>query len=68
VAGSASALLRAIQMLAGASAGALIGLFAGNQLSVMAAVMTLYAVLGLILLWLRAPRLVHQGSASNARS
>lgn len=53
VAGSASALLRSIQMVAGASAGALIGLFAGNQLSVMAAVMTLYAVLGLVLLWMR---------------
>jgi len=53
VAGSASALLRSIQMLAGASAGALIGVFAGNQLSVMAAVMTLYAVLGLLFFWIR---------------
>lgn len=53
VAGSAAALLRSIQMLAGASAGALVGLFAGNQLSVMAAVMTLYAVLGLVLIYVR---------------
>jgi len=55
VAGSGSALLRSLQMLGGASAGALIGLFAGNPLSVMAAVMTLYAALGLFLLWASLP-------------
>ena len=53
VAGSASALLRSLQMLGGASAGALIGVFAGNQLAVMATVMMLYAVLGLLLLGLK---------------
>lgn len=53
VAGSAAALLRSIQMLAGAGAGALIGLLAGNQLSVMAAVMLISALLGLLLLGLR---------------
>nr|WP_315251635.1 multidrug effflux MFS transporter [uncultured Duganella sp.] len=47
VAGSAAALLRSMQMLAGATAGALVGLFAGNQLTVMAGVMTLSALLGL---------------------
>jgi hypothetical protein len=41
-------------MLAGASAGALIGLLGGNQLSVMAAVMALSSLLGILFLWLRA--------------
>jgi len=53
VAGSAAALLRSMQMLAGATAGALVGLFAGNQLTVMAAVMTLSALLGLACLLVR---------------
>lgn len=53
VAGSAAALLRSMQMLAGATAGALVGLFAGNQLTVMAGVMTLSALLGLACLLLR---------------
>ncbi|MYM24231.1 Bcr/CflA family efflux MFS transporter [Duganella sp. FT135W] len=63
VAGSAAALLRSIQMLAGASAGALIGLFAGNQLAVMAAVMVFYSVLGLLLLGLRRA-FAHAGTAN----
>jgi DHA1 family bicyclomycin/chloramphenicol resistance-like MFS transporter len=62
VAGSASALLRSIQMLAGASAGALIGLLGGNQLSVMAAVMALSSLLGILFLWLR--RLLARAPAS----
>lgn len=62
VAGSASALLRSIQMLAGASSGALIGLLAGNQLSVMAAVMTLSSLLGIAFLWMR--RLLAQAPAA----
>jgi len=66
VAGSASALLRSIQMLAGASAGALIGLLAGNQLSVMAAVMTLSSLLGMLFLWVR--RLVAPAPASQLPS
>lgn len=53
VAGSASALLRSLQMQGGASAGALIDVCAGSQLAVMAAVMMLYAVLGLLLIGLR---------------
>jgi DHA1 family bicyclomycin/chloramphenicol resistance-like MFS transporter len=62
VAGSASALLRSIQMLAGASAGALIGLLGGNPLSVMAAVMALSSLLGILFLWLR--RLLARAPAS----
>lgn len=53
VAGSAAALLRSMQMLAGAAAGALVGLFAGNQLTVMAGVMTLSALLGIACLLVR---------------
>lgn len=53
VAGSAAALLRSMQMLAGAGAGALVGLLAGNQLTVMAVVMTLSSMLGLALLGAR---------------
>jgi DHA1 family bicyclomycin/chloramphenicol resistance-like MFS transporter len=53
IAGSAAALLRSMQMLAGASAGALVGLLAGNQLTVMAMVMALSATTGLLLLWAR---------------
>lgn len=53
VAGSAAAVLRSLQMLAGASAGALVGVFAGNQLVIMAAVMTLSALVGLACLGYR---------------
>ncbi|WP_195763429.1 multidrug effflux MFS transporter [Duganella guangzhouensis] len=53
VAGSASALLRSMQMLGGASAGALVGVMAGNQLAGMAAVMTLSAIVGLGVLFVR---------------
>ena len=53
VAGSAAALLRSAQMLAGAATGALVGLFAGNRLTVMAAVMTCSALVGLGLLCVR---------------
>lgn len=62
IAGSAAALLRALQMLAGAAAGALVGLFAGNQLTVMAFVMALSALLGVALLGLR--RVLLDGAAS----
>ncbi len=57
VAGSAAALLRSGQMLAGAAAGALVGLFAGNQLTAMAGVMTLSALAGLALLGVRQRQL-----------
>ena len=50
VAGSAAALLRSMQMLAGAGTGALVGLLAGNRLTAMAGVMTLAALAGLVLL------------------
>lgn len=57
VAGSAAALLRSMQMLAGAGAGALVGILAGNQLTVMALVMTVCALAGLLLkLCCKSPR------------
>jgi len=63
VAGSAAALLRSAQMLAGAAAGALVGLLAGNQLTVMAIVMTLSALVGLALLCARQAMQARAGRA-----
>ncbi len=53
VAGSAAALLRSMQMLAGAATGALVGMLTGNRLTAMAVVMSLSALAGLGLLYLR---------------
>lgn len=55
VAGSAAALQRALQMVMGAAAGAMVGFIGGNSLVAMAASMTLFAVLafGLLLIGLR---------------
>lgn len=55
VAGSAAALQRALQMVMGAAAGAMVGVIGGNSLVAMAASMTFFAVLalGLLLIGLR---------------
>ncbi|MGF6552297.1 multidrug effflux MFS transporter [Paraburkholderia youngii] len=62
VAGSASALQRALQMVVGAASGALLGVFSGNRLVVMAAVMTVFAAITLCLF------LVRRGSESTPLS
>jgi DHA1 family bicyclomycin/chloramphenicol resistance-like MFS transporter len=49
-AGSAAALLRGIQMIAGSSAGALVGLIGGDSLVAMALAMSVAAVLAIALL------------------
>lgn len=67
VAGSAAALLRSLQMLAGAAAGALVGLLAGNQLTVMATVMAIAAVAGVVLLFIRQTLLRSAPSPADAR-
>ncbi|NYE60719.1 DHA1 family bicyclomycin/chloramphenicol resistance-like MFS transporter [Duganella sp. 1224] len=67
VAGSAAALLRSLQMLAGAAAGALVGLLAGNQLTVMATVMALAAVGGVALLLVRQALLRAAPSPADGR-
>lgn len=67
VAGSASALLRSMQMLAGAAAGALVGLLAGNQLTVMAGVMSLSALIGLGCLLVRQMQAGRTGAAELIR-
>jgi DHA1 family bicyclomycin/chloramphenicol resistance-like MFS transporter len=67
VAGSAAALLRSLQMLAGAAAGALVGLLAGNQLTVMATVMAIAAVVGVVLLFIRQTLLRSAPSPADAR-
>jgi DHA1 family bicyclomycin/chloramphenicol resistance-like MFS transporter len=67
VAGSAAALLRSLQMLAGAAAGALVGVLAGNQLTVMATVMALAAALGVLLLIMRQTLVRAAPSPADAR-
>jgi len=67
VAGSAAALLRSLQMLAGAAAGALVGLLAGNQLTVMATVMAIAAVAGVVLLFIRQTLLRSVPNPADAR-
>ncbi len=67
VAGSAAALLRSLQMLAGAAAGALVGLLAGNPLTVMATVMAIAAVAGVLLLFIRQTLLGSAPSPADAR-
>jgi DHA1 family bicyclomycin/chloramphenicol resistance-like MFS transporter len=67
VAGSAAALLRSMQMLAGAAAGALVGVLAGNQLMVMATVMTIAALIGVALIFVRQSLLGSPASPADAR-
>jgi DHA1 family bicyclomycin/chloramphenicol resistance-like MFS transporter len=67
VAGSAAALLRSMQMLAGAAAGALVGVLAGNQLTVMATVMTIAALIGVALIFVRQTLLGSPTSQADAR-
>lgn len=53
ISGSASALLRSLQFLSGACAGALVGFVAGNPLMGMVTTMTLFSMVGLFLLFFR---------------
>lgn len=50
VAGSAAALLRSLQMVAGAFAAAAVGFVGGNHIAAMASVMTTFAVIAFVLL------------------
>lgn len=50
VAGSAAALQRSLQMVAGAIAGAAVGLVGGNSIDSMASVMTAFAAIAIVLL------------------
>lgn len=56
IAGSAAALQRSLQFLAGAAAGALVGLIGSNHLLAMAITMTLFAAVGMAMMFVKGER------------